>query len=205
VPLFQRTVERRRLAAIVLLVLVVAIVVWRHASSGAPASGAALQVAPLRPRAPVAAAGASGGSPPLVVDVVGAVRRPGLYHLRRGARVADAVAQAGGLTRHADRAGVNLAAPLADGEQVVVAARGSPSAPVGAAASGAAPEPAAPVSLSTATAEQLDTLPGVGPVTAQKIVTYRQEHGPFTSVAQLDAIPGIGPARLDELKGLVVP
>ncbi len=65
--------------------------------------------------------------------------------------------------------------------------------------------PSAPVSLSTATAEQLDTLPGVGPVTAQKIVAFRQEHGPFSSVAQLDAIPGIGPARLDELRGLVVP
>ncbi len=205
-PTFHLTAERRRLAAIALLALVVAVVVWRHASSGAPASGAALQVAPLRPRAPVAAAGASGGSVPgLVVDVVGAVRRPGLYHLRRGARVADAVAHAGGLTRHAERAEVNLAAPLADGEQVVVAARGAGAAPVGAAGPGTAAGPPAPVSLSIATAEQLDTLPGVGPVTAQKIVTYRQEHGPFTSVAQLDAIPGIGPARLDELKGLVVP
>jgi competence protein ComEA len=206
VPTFQLSVERRRLAAIVLLALVVVLVVWRHASSGAPASGAALQVAPLRPRAPVAAAGAPGGPlPEVVVDVVGAVRRPGLYHLRRGARVADAVTRAGGLTRHAERAGVNLAAPLADGEQVVVAARGTPAASVGAAGPGAAASPVAPVSLSTATTEQLDTLPGVGPVTAQKIVAYRQEHGPFTSVAQLDAIPGIGPARLDELKGLVVP
>ena len=202
-PTFQLSVERRRLAAIALLALVVAVVVWRHASSGAPASGAALQVAPLRPRAPVAAAGAPGGSVPgIVVDVVGAVRRPGLYHLPRGARVADVVARAGGLTRHAERAGVNLAAPLADGEQVVVAARG---APAGAPGQPAAAGPAAPVSLSTATAEQLDTLPGVGPVTAQKIVAYRQEHGPFTSVAQLDAIPGIGPARLDELRGLVAP
>jgi competence protein ComEA len=206
VPTFQLSVDRRRLAAIALLALTVAVVVWRHASSGAPAAGAALQVAPLRPHAPVAAAGAPGGSVPgLVVDVVGAVRRPGLYHLRRGARVADAVARAGGLTRHAERAAVNLAAPLADGEQVVVAARGASTAAVGAASQGASAGPVAPVSLSTAGAEQLDTLPGVGPVTAQKIVAYRQEHGPFTSVAQLDAIPGIGPARLDELKGLVVP
>ncbi len=205
-PTFQLSVERRRIAAIALLALVVAVVVWRHASSGAPASGAALQVAPLRPQVPVAAAGAAGGSgPPIVVDVVGAVRRPGLYRLRRGARVADVVARAGGLTRHAERAAVNLAAPLADGEQVVVAARGAPASPVGGGGQAAAAGPTAPVSLSTASAEQLDTLPGVGPVTAQKIVAYRQEHGPFTAVAQLDAIPGIGPARLDELRGLVVP
>jgi competence protein ComEA len=206
VPTFQLSVERRRLAAIALCALVVAVVVWRHTSSGAPASGAALQVAPLRPRTPVAAAGAAGGSaPPIVVDIVGAVRRPGLYHLRRGARVADVVVRAGGLTRHAERAAVNLAAPLADGEQVVVAIRGAPVVSVGGGAQAAAAGPTTPVSLSTATAEQLDTLPGVGPVTAQKIVSYRQEHGPFTAVAQLDAIPGIGPARLDELRGLVVP
>ena len=204
-PTFHLSVERRRLAAIALLALIAAVLVWRHLSSGAPASGAALQVAPLRPRAPAAAAGAAGGSvAQIVVDVVGAVRRPGLYRLRRGARVADAVERAGGLTRHAQREAVNLAAPLADGEQVVVAVQGQSVSAVGSGA-GAAGGPAAPVSLSTATAEQLDTLPGVGPVTAQKIVAYREEHGPFTSVAQLDAIPGIGPARLDELRGLVVP
>ena len=205
-PTFHLSVERRRLAAVVLLVLIVAVVLWRHLSSGAPASGAELQVAPLRPRAPAAAAGAAGGSiPRIVVDVVGAVRRPGLYRLRRGARVADLVERAGGLTRHAERQAVNLAAPLADGQQVVVAVRGAGTAATGSGGAAGAGGPAAPVSLSTATAEQLDTLPGVGPVTAQKIVAYREEHGPFTSVAQLDAIPGIGPARLDELRGLVVP
>ena len=207
-PTLHLTVERRRLVAIALVVLVVAIVFWRHASSGAPAQGAALQVAPLRPRAPAAAAGAAGGSTPqIVVDVVGAVRRPGVYRLRRGSRVADIVERAGGLTRRAERAAINLAAPLADGEQVVVAVRGAPVAAAAGAsgAGGVGATPSAPISLSTATAEQLDTLPGVGPVTAQKIVAFRQEHGPFTSVAQLDAIPGIGPARLDELRGLVVP
>ena len=138
----------------------------------------------------------------MVVDVVGAVARPGLYHLPQGSRVADAVARAGGLTRHAERTAVNLAAPIADGEQVLVAARGSPG---GAGAGRRPPRPRSPVSLSSATAEQLDTLPGVGPVTAQKIVAYRQQHGPFTSVEALDAIPGIGPARIADLKGLVVP
>jgi competence protein ComEA len=139
--------------------------------------------------------------PPVVVDVVGAVRRPGLYRFRRGGRIADAVAKAGGPTRRADLAQVNLAAPLADGEQVVVPAR---SAAAGGAAAGTA-APAGPVHLSTATLEQLDALPGVGPVTAQKILDYRTKHGAFSSVDELDAIPGIGPARLDQLRDLVAP
>ena len=114
----------------------------------------------------------------LVVDVAGAVRRPGLYRLRQGARVADAVARAGGLTRHADRTLINLAALLADGEQVLVSARGGGA--TAAAAGGGAPS--APVHLNSAGAEELDTLPGVGPVTAEKIVAYRAQHGPFTSL-----------------------
>jgi competence protein ComEA len=138
----------------------------------------------------------------VVVDVVGAVRRPGLYRLSQGARIADAVSRAGGATAKADLALVNLAAPLADGEQVVVPGRGA--APAGSAgAAGAAAT--GPVHLSTATLEQLDSLPGIGPVTAQKILDYRQEHGAFTSVDALDAVPGIGPARLDQLKDLVAP
>jgi competence protein ComEA len=144
----------------------------------------------------------------VVVDVVGAVRRPGLYRLEQGARVADAVSRAGGATPKADLALINLAAPLADGEQVVVPKRGSaalgtPSAAAGSGGAGGAPT--GPVHLSTATLEQLDSLPGIGPVTAQKILDYRQKHGAFTSVDELDAVPGIGPARLDQLKDLVAP
>src|SRR5207248_662304 len=128
----------------------------------------------------------------VVVDVVGAVRRPGLYRLEQGTRIADAVARAGGATAKADLALVNLAAPLADGEQVVVPER----QPAGGAAAGATGGPAVsapqgPVHLNTATVEQLDALPGIGPVTAQKIVSYREQHGAFSSVAELDAIPGI--------------
>jgi competence protein ComEA len=138
----------------------------------------------------------------VVVDVVGAVRRPGLYRLAQGSRIADALTRAGGATAKADLAQVNLAAPLADGEQVVVPRRGVAAAAAGSGSAGGA---AAPVQLSTATLEQLDSLPGVGPVTAQKILDYRQKHGAFQSVDELDAVPGIGPKRLDQLHQLVVP
>jgi competence protein ComEA len=140
----------------------------------------------------------------LVVHVVGEVRRPGLYRLREGARIADAVRRAGGARRGADLAALNLAAPLVDGVQVLVPSR----APSGAGATPtppAASDPAGPISLSSATVEELDTLPGVGPVTARKIVDYRAEHGPFASVDDLDAVPGIGPTRIEQLRGLVTP
>ena len=139
----------------------------------------------------------------LVVDVVGGVRRPGLYRLSQGARVADALARAGGLTPKADRTLVNLAAPLADGEQVIVPRRVTGAA--GSSNSSSSAAAAGPVHLNVATLEQLDALPGVGPVTAQKILDYRDKHGAFGSVDELDAIPGIGPARLDQLRDLVAP
>jgi competence protein ComEA len=190
--------------AAALLALSLVVVAWRHAA----ASGAGtppLRVAPIRPAAAAPAAAALRLA--LVVDVAGAVRRPGLVRLSKGARVADAVARAGGLTARAERDAVNLAAPVADGQQVLVPARGTTGGggPAGTGAPAGTGGPAGPVSLSGATAEQLDTLPGIGPVTAQKIVAYRDQHGPFTSVDGLDAIPGIGPARIAELQGLVVP
>jgi len=142
--------------------------------------------------------------PLLVVDVAGAVHRPGLYRLSQGSRVADAVAKAGGAGAKAALDGVNLAAPLADGEEVVVPSQTPGGVPV--AAAGSSPgATSGPVSLSNATAEQLDALPGIGSVTAQKIVDYRTAHGAFHSVDELDAISGIGPAKLDQLRGLVVP
>ena len=141
--------------------------------------------------------------PRLLVHVVGAVRRPGLYRVADGARFADAVRAAGGATSDAALEQVNLAAPVVDGLQVVVP-RTAP--PVAAGSSGpASAVPGGPVHLNLATIEQLDALPGVGPVTAQKILDYRERHGAFTSVDQLDAIPGIGPARIDQLRELVMP
>ncbi|MFY9578407.1 MAG: helix-hairpin-helix domain-containing protein [Gaiellaceae bacterium] len=158
--------------------------------------------APAAPPIPTAAATTTAAAQSLlVVDVVGAVRRPGLYRLPSGARVADAVSRAGGVTPKAQVELVNLAAPIADGEQIVVPRRGSATI----AGSGAAGAASGPVHLNTATLEQLDALPGVGPVTAQKILDYRQQHGAFGSVEELDAVPGIGPARLEQLKELVAP
>ena len=142
----------------------------------------------------------------LIVHVVGAVRKPGLYRLAAGSRIDDAIRKAGGPTGNAKLALINLAASLTDGEQIVVPARGD----VVSASGAGSPwrhrsEAAAPVHLNTATLEQLDSLPGIGPVTAQNILQYREEHGSFTSVDELDAVPGIGPARLDQLRQLVEP
>jgi len=141
-------------------------------------------------------------APKLFVHVVGAVRRPGLFRLKDGTRVADAVARAGGPTRRADLSAVNLAAPLVDGQQVIVPRRGPDGMPAALAGTSA---PGAKVSLASATAEQLDELPGIGPVTAEKIVDWRTTHGPFRSVDDLDDVPGIGPARIEQLRDLVTP
>ena len=140
------------------------------------------------------------------VQVVGAVRRPGVYHLRADMRVDDAVRRAGGATARADLAGVNLAAKVNDGQQVIVPVRGAAAtAAPGAAAGGpgAAAAPAQPLNLNTATAEQLDQLDGVGPATAQKILAYRQQHGGFRSVAELGQVPGIGDKKLAALRDKV--
>jgi competence protein ComEA len=189
-------VQRRVLAAVVLLAALIYFGLPRLTHRGH-----AVVVPPLRaPRAPQARPDAGR----LVVDVAGAVRRPGLYRLEPGARVADAIALAGGATRHADVDAVNLAAPLADGLQVVVPRRGR-AIGSGGAGGGAAPSATAPVDLNSATVEQLDALPGIGPSTAQKIVDFRQAHGAFHSLEELDAVPGIGAGRIAQLKGLVVP
>ena len=197
-PTLTLPLSARRLAALVALAAAALVVGLRHVGAH---TRPPLVVAPVRAKAS-APPGAS-SRPLLVVDVEGAVRRPGLVRVRSGARVADAVSLAGGF-RRADRSAVNLAAPVADGQQVLVPRAGAP--PPAGAAAGAGPGAAGgPVSLSSATAEQLDTLPGIGPVTAQKIIAFREQHGPFHSVDDLDAIPGIGPARLAELQGLVTP
>lgn len=157
---------------------------------------------------------------PVVVSVVGLVHSPGLVTLAPGARVADALQAAGGAVNGADTVGLNMARPLGDGEQIVVGLAPGPGQPTALGSSVAAgstptskpprpgtgsvkPKADAVLDLNTATAEDLDTLPGVGPVTAAAIVAWRQANGKFTSVDQLADVDGIGPARLEKLRALV--
>ncbi len=151
---------------------------------------------------------ASGAPAEVVVHVVGRVRRPGVLRLPLGSRVSDAVAAAGGATRRADVGAVNLARLLVDGEQVRVPAPGEPPTPtagVGGAGPGAGSAAAAtaPVSLNSADLGALDTLPGVGPVLAQRIVDWRTTHGRFTSVDELTEVSGIGEKLVEQLRPLV--
>src|SRR5262245_26286709 len=139
----------------------------------------------------------------LAVHLTGRVRRPGVVRLPRGSRVMDAITAAGGATAGADLDGVNLARQLVDGEQIRVPARGeSPAPPPGAPGPGTAAAPGTPVDLNTATTEQLEALPGVGEVTAARIVAYRDAH-PFRSVEELRQVDGIGERRFAQLKDLV--
>ncbi len=136
----------------------------------------------------------------LVVDVTGAVRQPGVYRMPAGSRVNDAVIRAGGPMPRAELEAVNLAARLADGQQVVVPER----VPGGGSAVGTVSEDG-PISLGTATVEQLEEIDGIGPVTAGDIVKFRDEHGGLSSVEQLDQVPGIGPATMEALRGRLQP
>jgi competence protein ComEA len=141
----------------------------------------------------------SGEAGDLVVDVAGAVARPGVYRLPAGSRVADAIGRAGGPGRGAMLEAINRAARLADGQQVVVPARGA------GAATPAGGDEEGPISLGTATVEQLDTIDGIGPVTAADIVEFRDEHGGLASVDQLDQVSGIGPATMESLRARLQP
>src|SRR5215218_1807177 len=160
---------------------------------------------PPAPSAPPIRVGetAGGGSSRATVHVAGAVRHPGVYRLPARARVVDAVRRAGGARRRADLSALNLAAKVEDGRQVVVPLR-APAGAGAAVATGSAPAPgaapAAPVDLNTATAEQLDTLDGIGPGMAGTILAYRKEHGGFGSVEELGQVPGIGEKRLAALR-----
>ncbi|WSV56392.1 ComEA family DNA-binding protein [Streptomyces sp. NBC_01014] len=183
-------------------------------SEGAPAAvpkATAGSGAPGRPRQPAGAGPTGASAARIVVDVSGKVRSPGIQRLPAGSRVADALRAAGGIKAGVDAVGLNRARVLTDGEQVVV---GEPPAPQSAVGGGAAPAggtgpptgaAAAPVSLSTATAEQLNTLPGVGPVLAQHIIDYRTQHGGFGSVGELREVNGIGDRRFSDLQPLVQP
>lgn len=142
-----------------------------------------------------------GGS--LVVHVAGAVRDPGVYRLPEGSRVTDAVQRAGGAAPTALADGVNLAAAVADGQQIVIPRKVS--GPAGVGSGVGVPGVDAPISLGTATVEQLDTIEGIGPVTAEDIVAFRDEQGGLSSVEDLDQITGIGPATMEALRESLQP
>jgi competence protein ComEA len=190
------TLTRRQLFAAAAAVVVLLLLLVRHLGGGSSAPAVTPLPAPVRAKPAAAKL--------VVVDVAGAVRHAGLYRLRSGARIDDAIAAAGGPTAKAQLDSVNLAAPVADGEQIVVPGRDAAGA-VAASPAAAGSSPSAPLDLNSATLEQLESLPGIGPVTAQKILDYRQTHGAFHAVAELEGVPGIGPAHMAQLKGLVIP
>jgi competence protein ComEA len=187
----------RQIALYVAAVAAILVVGWRY-HPGSSSSQDSYTPASASAPAPLTAAVAPAA---VVVDVSGAVRHPGVYRLASGARVLDAVNRADPRSR-ADLAAVNLAARLTDGEQVIVPMRGhGGSAP--AAGAGDAAAPPAPVSLNSGTLEQRETLDGIGPALAQRIIDYRTLHGGFRSLEELDQVSGIGPARLAALHGRV--
>ena len=176
------------------------------AAAPVPSAPTPLVPAPPGPSPPTetseASAAASGEAPggDLVVDVAGKVRRPGIVRLPAGSRVVDALEAAGGARRGVDLTNLNLARPLVDGEQVLVGVRAVPGVAASAAAAPSGAAPAGPlVNLNTADSAELETLPGVGPVTAAAILQWRADHGAFSAVEELLEVSGIGDATLAEI------
>ncbi|MFJ5075831.1 helix-hairpin-helix domain-containing protein [Streptomyces sp. NPDC088553] len=213
--------EPRALAALTVVLVVAAGLAGGYFWTGRPepvrapelVRAAPVAAVPAVPAAPAmrAGPGPGAGGARVIVDVGGKVRRPGVLTLPAGSRVADALRAAGGAKPDADLTGLNRARVLFDGEQVLV---GLPGTPVGSSGSGGGSGPGGgaggggpgvPLSLNTATVEQLDTLPGVGPVLARHIVDHRAEHGGFRSVGELREVNGIGERRFAELERLVRP
>ncbi|MFI0939119.1 helix-hairpin-helix domain-containing protein [Streptomyces sp. NPDC021020] len=187
--------ELRTVAALAVVLLAATGLAVRHYVTGRPHT---VRVPAALPP-PTPASGPSPARPALTVDIAGKVTNPGLRHLPPGSRVADALTAAGGPLPGTDTTSLNLARPLTDGEQLVVGQPPPPSSP---------PQPgtpATPLSLNSATAPQLDALPGVGPVLAQHILDYRTQHGPFTTLQQLRQVPGIGARKFTTLQPLVHP
>lgn len=199
-------------AAAGLLALVVVGVVLLRSAAPTPRltlpraePGSAPVVVPVSGPGSTATAGSPATAVTVTVHVAGQVVHPGVYALAAGDRVADAIVAAGGPSAQADGDQLNLAARVADGERIYVPKQGEPVPPQSGPGGGAAATgpPSGPVDLNSATAEQLDALPGVGPATSAAIITYRTSHGRFRSVTELLEVPGIGPAKLEALRPLV--
>ena len=194
---------RRSGWAYVLGAVALALVAWRlgpgsGGGGGQPAPAAGAATAP-------AAVVEAPDAPAALVHVTGEVRRPGVYRLAAGARANEAIRRAGGPTRRADLSALNLAAPVQDGQQVLIPRRAPAGGAAAATAAAGGPAGGGPISLSSATAEDLEALDGIGPTLAGRIVEWRRTHGGFSSVDQLMDVPGIGPARLDALRERVTP
>jgi competence protein ComEA len=187
--------ELSRSQLLVYVVIAVAVIVigarWIRASGSGSGGGAELSFA-------ADSAHEAEGTQDAVVHVAGAVARPGVYRLPAGSRVTDAVRRAGGFARGANRDAINLAARLSDGQQVVVPGPGTVSATAAGGQTG-------PISLGSATVEQLDQIEGIGPVTAQKIIEFRDQHGGLSSINQLDEVDGIGPSTMETLRASLQP
>ncbi|MGA5419265.1 helix-hairpin-helix domain-containing protein [Streptomyces lavendulocolor] len=201
--------EPRAVVALAVVLVLAAVLAGRHFWAGRPEPVRAPEL--VTEAAPTAAGPASrrarAGAPPVVVDVSGKVREPGVLRLPAGSRVADALRAAGGARPGTDLTGLNRARVVMDGEHIVVGAPAPPAgqAPPGASTAAGPGGGTGPVSLNSATVEQLDTLPGVGPVLARHIVDYRTSHGGFRSVDELREVNGIGERRFADLRPLVQP
>jgi competence protein ComEA len=187
--------ELSRAQLLVYAVIAVAVIVigarWIRSSGDGTTGGAAISFA-------ADSAHEAEGTRDAVVHVAGAVERPGVYRLPAGSRVTDAVRRAGGFTSRANRDTINLAARLSDGQQVVVPGPGATAAAAVGGQTG-------PISLGGATVEQLDLVEGIGPVTAQKIIEFRDQRGGLSSIDQLDEVDGIGPATMQTLRSALQP
>jgi competence protein ComEA len=179
----------------------------RSGGSGEPPEGSAFAAAPASDEAPTAGADSApsftSGAGGAVVHVAGAVREPGVYRLPGDSRVIDAVKRAGGAAGDASIDSINLAAKVADGQQIVVPGKIAGGGAPGATASAAPTD--GPISLGSATVEQLDTIEGIGPITAQDIIDFRDENGGLSSVDDLDQLSGIGPATMEALRDRLQP
>jgi competence protein ComEA len=201
-------VQRFRWAITVGLVLLTiggCYLLWRPAASEPPPAAAILVYTPTP--APTETPVPTATPPPLIVYVSGAVAQPGVYTLPPDARVADALSAAGGATAEADLAQINLARRIHDEEQIHIPRQGDPTLPAPAptpapavASAGGSP---GKVNINTASAAELDTLPGIGPGYAERIIAYREANGPFQHIEDIQNVPGIGPATFARIKGLI--
>ena len=201
-PYGMPELSRVQLAVYAALAVVALMLGSRWIRSGGEDASAAPGAQPFEAQG---AGGESGGSfdshgGDLVVHVAGAVSDPGVYRMPAGSRVTDAIERAGGTNRDASPGAINLAAPLADGQQIHVPAE----APAGGSTPGTTPDDG-PISLGTATAEELDTIEGIGPVTAAAILEFRDQNGGVSSVDDLDQVSGIGPTTMEALRARLQP